>query len=71
MLDIVSAMTMPNALRVPANGSFMDRGERSRLLGEKRIRLGDASIGLDDGYGRVVVGDESRVNGFQESRYYV
>jgi len=67
----VSAMTMPNTLRVPVNGSFMNRDERSRLLGKKRIRLGVASVGVDDGFGRIAVGDEDRVDGFQESRYYV
>ena len=71
VLDIVSAMTMPNTLRVPVNGSFMNRDERSRLLGKKRIRLGVASVGVDDGFGRIAVGDEDRVDGFQESRYYV
>ena len=69
VLDIVSALTMPNTVKVPGNGSFMDRDERSRLLAEKRIRLGDVSVG--DGFGRTAIGDEGKVREFQEGRFYV
>jgi hypothetical protein len=69
VLDLVSAMTMPNALRVPTNGGYMDGAERSRLLRRKRIRLGDGASG--DIWGKIVVGDERRVKAFDEERLYV
>jgi hypothetical protein len=69
VLDLVSAMTRPNNIKVPQNGSFLDGEEISRLLGEMRIQLGDSERLSTTG--RVNVGRKEDVVKLQRNRLCV
>jgi len=69
ILDPVSALTRPNVLRMPENATFLDGDERIRLMGHRRVRLGDV-VGKNNSR-QILIGDEKRVARLQENRPYV
>jgi hypothetical protein len=57
-------------VRTPEGGSVLDGVERTRLLRNLRVRLGDVGSGNDDEVGRIAFADEGRAGVIRPKAFY-
>ena len=57
-------------MRTTRGGSALDGVERSRLLRDVRVRLGDVGGGNDDGVGMIAFADEGRAGVVRPKAFY-
>lgn len=66
--DIISALTMDNQTSASVDGSCLSGDKGVRLLGDLRIKIGDA---VPEGeVGQIVVGDVERISRLSQDKYY-
>jgi hypothetical protein len=67
--DALSALSLNSGIPLMRDGSYLDATQRTRVLKDVRLKLGDACP--DEPVGRIVIGQDTGVGDLKKGRLYM